>query len=87
MSASVELVGKSIQRGRAFLIEKDKNLCNAWLEISQDPVRGTNQKKEKLWEHISDKYHELLPSYNTGSQTTKSLKCRMALLMKAINKF
>ncbi|GMP55172.1 hypothetical protein CsSME_00020069 [Camellia sinensis var. sinensis] len=67
MSANVELGGKSVQRGPAFLIEGDKNLCNAWLEISQDPVRGTNQKKEKLWERISAKYHELLPSYNSGS--------------------
>ncbi|KAI7992455.1 hypothetical protein LOK49_LG12G01281 [Camellia lanceoleosa] len=87
MSASVELGGKSVLRGRAFLIEEDKNLCNAWLEISQDPVRGTNQKREKLRERISAKYHELLPSYNSGSRTTKSLQCRMALIMKAINKF
>ncbi|XP_028077215.1 glutathione S-transferase T3-like [Camellia sinensis] len=87
MFASVELGGKSVQRGQAFLIEEDKNLCNAWLEISQDPIRGTNQKKEKLWERISAKYHELLPSYNSGSRTTKSLQCCMALIMKAINKF
>ncbi|XP_028082738.1 uncharacterized protein LOC114284062 [Camellia sinensis] len=38
MSSSVELGGKSVQRGRAFLMEEDKNLCNAWLEISQDPM-------------------------------------------------
>ncbi|KAF7136313.1 hypothetical protein RHSIM_Rhsim08G0115200 [Rhododendron simsii] len=83
----MELAGKSSQRGRAFLVEEDKILCCAWLEVSQDPVKGANQRKEKLWEHIACLYKERKPNYNSGARTTKSLQCRMALINKAINKF
>ncbi|KAI8539386.1 hypothetical protein RHMOL_Rhmol09G0179000 [Rhododendron molle] len=83
----MELDGKSSQRGRAFLVEEDKILCCAWLEVSQDPVKGANQRKEKLWERIACLYNERKPNYNSGARTTKSLQCRMALINKAINNF
>lgn len=68
-------------------MEEDKILCCAWLEVSQDPVKGANQRKEKLWERIACLYKERKPNYNSGARTTKSLQCRMALINKAINKF
>lgn len=75
------------QRGAAFSMEEDKILCYAWLEISQDPVRGINKKRDKLWERIVAKFHEQRPSKYTGVRTSKSVQCRMGFIMKAINKY
>lgn len=51
------------QRGRAFAMEGDKILCNSWLEVSQDPVKGINQKKDRLWERIIVTFHAHWPSH------------------------
>ncbi|XP_020254358.1 glutathione S-transferase T3-like [Asparagus officinalis] len=74
-------------RGKSFLQEEDQILCATWLEISQDPVLGSNQKKDKLWERISALFHERISNVYTGHRSPKSLSCRMQLIMKAISKF
>ncbi|XP_020249167.1 uncharacterized protein LOC109826549 [Asparagus officinalis] len=57
------------------------------LEISQDPVLGSNQKKDKLCEQISALFHEKIFNVCTGHRSLKSLSCRMQIIMKAISKF
>jgi hypothetical protein len=74
-------------RGKSFLQEEDQILSATWLEISQDPVMGSNKKKDKLWERISALFHERLPHVCTVKRSLKSLSCRMQLIMKAISKF
>ncbi|XP_020272029.1 glutathione S-transferase T3-like [Asparagus officinalis] len=74
-------------RGKSFLQEEDQVLCATWLEISQDPVMGSNQKKDKLWERISALFHERISNICNAQRTPKSLSCRMQLIMKAISKF
>ncbi|KAK3183020.1 hypothetical protein Dsin_030306 [Dipteronia sinensis] len=74
-------------RGKAFSIDEDKLLCQVYLEITQDPVIGINQKKDKLWEHINNVFHSRRLSYCTEDRTPKSLSCQMSTIMKAVSKF
>ena len=53
---------RNISRGKSFSIEEDIILCNAWIEISQDPIHGNNQKKDKLWSRISEVFENLRPN-------------------------
>ncbi|KAG5565126.1 hypothetical protein RHGRI_001124 [Rhododendron griersonianum] len=77
----------SQQRGPAFSLEEDKILCNTWLEISQDPIKGVNQKKDKLWERITATFHARRSGNYIIARSAKSLQCRMTLISKAISKF
>ena len=74
-------------RGKSFLQDEDQVLCATWLEISQDPVMGSNQKKDRLWERISALFHSRRPDFCTGQRSPKSLACRMSLIMKAVSKY
>ncbi|KAI8571589.1 hypothetical protein RHMOL_Rhmol01G0131700 [Rhododendron molle] len=87
-TSSMEVGAKSSQqRGPAFSLEEDKILCNTWLEISQDPIKGVNQKKDKLWERITATFHALRSGNYIIARSAKSLQCRMTLISKAISKF
>ncbi|XP_020272637.1 protein CLP1 homolog [Asparagus officinalis] len=45
-------------RGKAFSHKEDQVLCSAWLNVSQDPILGTNQRKETMWVRITTLYHQ-----------------------------
>ncbi|XP_072961168.1 uncharacterized protein [Typha angustifolia] len=45
-------------RGKSFNHQEDQVLCLSRLEVSQDPILGTNKTKDKLWERITSVYHE-----------------------------
>ena len=57
-------------RGKAFTMEDYQILCNAWLEVSQDPIYGINQKKDKLCDRIYEVFDHNKP--NSG-RISKSL--------------
>lgn len=75
------------QRGKGFLIDEDKTLCEVYLEVTQDPIIGVNQKKDKLWERISVLFHSRRPSFCNENRTPRSLSCRFSAITKATNKF
>jgi hypothetical protein len=42
--------GKKVsQRTVSYITKEDKLLCNAWIEISQDPLCGAEQKRFSYW--------------------------------------
>ncbi|KAG6624740.1 hypothetical protein CIPAW_16G048900 [Carya illinoinensis] len=49
---------KKSQRGVSFTTEEDNLLVSAWLNISLDTIRGTDQKSTQMWERIYEYYHE-----------------------------
>ncbi|XP_020253897.1 glutathione S-transferase T3-like [Asparagus officinalis] len=55
---SMKLMLMREQRRRSSFRFQSKERQATWLEISQDPVLGSNQKKDKLWERISALFHE-----------------------------
>jgi len=46
------------KRTRNFTPEEDNMSVTAWLEISLDPVQGTDQTRSTYWKQIHDYYHE-----------------------------
>ncbi|EHS64514.1 uncharacterized protein PGTG_20976 [Puccinia graminis f. sp. tritici CRL 75-36-700-3] len=65
--------------------QEDVELCRAWVQISEDPVVGTNQEGSTFWVRIEKLYREATP--NSPSRPVGSIKSRWALLQKSINKF
>ncbi|XP_062227357.1 uncharacterized protein LOC133925445 [Phragmites australis] len=56
-----------------WIDEEDELLMSAWLNVSQDPVVGTNQSKEMYWGRIA-KY------FNTYRKPTKMTRSDKALI-------
>uniref|UniRef100_A0A8D8J164 (northern house mosquito) hypothetical protein n=1 Tax=Culex pipiens TaxID=7175 RepID=A0A8D8J164_CULPI len=46
-------------RGKPWSKEEDESICIAWLEISQDPIISTNQKVDKMYARILNKFMEI----------------------------
>lgn len=61
-------------RGNNYTIEEDLCLISAWLNVSRDPIVGTNQTYEAYWDRITSYYDQHKPKYS--SRTKKSLQHR-----------
>jgi hypothetical protein len=46
------------QRTASYTLAKDKVLCEAWLEISTNPISGTEQKGFNYWRKVRKFFHE-----------------------------
>lgn len=72
------------KRGKGWTRTEDECLVKAWLDISQDPERGTSQRASDFWERIFTTYERL----QTGTQRTASaLETRWKVMQKSVNKF
>lgn len=78
-------VSKKQQRGANFSIEEDKLLVSAWLNISMDPVQGTDQKKTAFWARVKQFFDENKPY--ESNRTEVSLMNRWSTIQGATNKF
>jgi hypothetical protein len=46
------------QRTASYTLAEDKVLCEAWLEISTDPICGAEQKGFNYWRKLGKFFHE-----------------------------
>ncbi|KAH7850962.1 hypothetical protein Vadar_005261 [Vaccinium darrowii] len=83
--AYVGPVSKKQQRRANFSIEEDKLLVSAWLNISMDPVQGTDQKKTAFWARVKEFFDKNKP-YELN-RTEVSLMNRWSTIQGATNKF
>lgn len=78
-------------RGKNWSAVEDETLCQAWLDISQDPIISMDQKVDTFYERV-------LPSFSAISQekglpidldtrTPSSLKARWGTIQRSVNKF
>jgi hypothetical protein len=82
----VEMVRtKKPQRGGNFSIEEDICLVSSWINVSQDPVQGTDQKYQAFWARIHAYFHEHKEFLSTRSST--SLMNRWSTIQQLTNKF
>ncbi|XP_042980203.1 glutathione S-transferase T3-like [Carya illinoinensis] len=77
---------KKVQRGASFTVEEDNLLVSAWLNISIDAIRGTDQKSTQMWERITTFYHEYKKP-NIANRSEGSLMNRWSMIQKLTNKF
>jgi hypothetical protein len=48
---------KEKRRTTNFNIDEDKLLVSAWLNVSLDPIQGTDQSKSTYWSRIHQYFH------------------------------
>lgn len=77
--------GKPTGRGANFSDNSLKQLCKSWLQVSQDPVFGIDQKGSTFWACITaDHNKRVSPS---EIRTVKSLESRWASLNRSMARF
>ncbi|KAJ1255011.1 hypothetical protein BS78_K298900, partial [Paspalum vaginatum] len=72
-------------RTRNYIVQEDLCLCSAFLNVSKDPIVGTNQSSEGYWERIHQYYHAhrtFVSDRNPGS-----LVHRWTTIREAVQKF
>src|SRR4051794_11649382 len=71
--------------GRNFSIGKDEQLCRSWLDISQDPVAGSDQRQSTFWQRIFSHFNEF--KITPEERTEDALQSRWGTIQKGVNKF
>ncbi|XP_074376189.1 glutathione S-transferase T3-like [Apium graveolens] len=77
---------KKGKRSKNFLIEEDMLLISGWLNISMDPVQGSNQTHTSYWNRIW-KYFEENKGGITSERTANSLCNRWCTINEKVAKF
>jgi hypothetical protein len=69
-------VKKAPQRTKLanFTSEEDMRVCQAWLDVSCDPIVNTGEKRQGFWNPITKAYNSLRGSM--PERSTKSLMSR-----------
>ncbi|KAG6641642.1 glutathione S-transferase T3-like [Carya illinoinensis] len=79
-------LSKKVQRGASFTVKENNLLVSAWLNISIDAIRSTDQKSTQMWERITTFYHEYKKP-NIANRSEGSLMNRWSTIQKLTNKF
>ncbi|XP_062209250.1 glutathione S-transferase T3-like [Phragmites australis] len=72
-------------RGSSYRVEEDLLLVGAWLQVSMDPVVGTNQSLGAFWQRVESFYHE--NKTFTSTRNRKSLQGRWTFINGMVQKF
>ncbi|WVZ75696.1 hypothetical protein U9M48_023731 [Paspalum notatum var. saurae] len=73
------------KRSKNFNEKEDSMIVLAWLNISMDPVYGTNQTHGTFWKRVYDFYHKHKDFPSERSQS--SISHRWAYIQENVNKF
>ena len=73
------------KRSKNFNEQEDQLLVSAWLNISTDPIQGTNQTKGSFWTRVYDYYHS--NKEFTSDRSQSSLLHRWKGILENVNKF
>ena len=73
------------KRSKKFNEQEDQLLVSAWLNISTDPVQGTNQTKGSFWTRVYDYYHS--NKEFTSDRSQSSLLHQWKGILENVNKF
>ncbi|KAF8715417.1 hypothetical protein HU200_027064 [Digitaria exilis] len=71
------------KRGTNYSHDEDIQLCKSWLNISSDPVTGTDQFGKTYWERIAQDFHQNVYS----ERKTTSLEHRCGVILRDTMKF
>lgn len=78
------------KRGSSYTIKEDELLVMAWLEVSQDPIQGAEQRGSSYWKRIHEYFHEWknYPPWKFVSDRNEcSLQSRWGVIQDSCNKF
>ncbi|XBI77441.1 hypothetical protein VPH35_070533 [Triticum aestivum] len=80
---------KSIRTG-SYTQDEDKLICQAWMEISQDPRTGAQQKGIVFWTRVHKTFHErkmFEPFQITSNRGIGSIQKRWLFIQQECNKY
>jgi hypothetical protein len=55
-------------KAKNFLSQEDKQLCQSWVAISEDPISGNDQPGEDFWKKVLDHFNQHLPDGGSERQ-------------------
>ena len=58
---------------------------HVYIDVSQNPIIGKNQSRDKLWMRIETQYHADEP-FKNQPRPRRSLESRMGIILKAVSK-
>jgi hypothetical protein len=73
------------KRQKNFSKAEDLTLCDAYLEITQDPITGVDQSRDCYWKRINAYFHA--NKTEDSDRTVGSLQHRWAYIQEHVNKF
>uniref|UniRef100_I1PIT7 No apical meristem-associated C-terminal domain-containing protein n=1 Tax=Oryza glaberrima TaxID=4538 RepID=I1PIT7_ORYGL len=73
------------KRSKNFSLEEDNLLVSAWINVSFDPVQGTDQSHGTYWGRIHDYFHQNKEFESDRSQS--SLVHRWSTIQEHVNKY
>ena len=73
------------QESKKIILDEDKIVVLAWLNVSKDPIQGANQSHASFWRRISDYYETHRKSF--ASRTESSLMHRWMYILENVNKY
>ncbi|KAE8811842.1 putative DBINO protein [Hordeum vulgare] len=80
---------KSIHTG-SYIQDEDKLICNSWMEISQDPRTGAQQKVLVFWTRVHKTFHEreMFEAYQiTSDRGITSIQKSWLFIQQECNKY
>ncbi|KAF5195771.1 hypothetical protein FRX31_014642, partial [Thalictrum thalictroides] len=77
----------SKNRGPSFTNEEDYAISQAWIEISEDPIVGTDQLKSTYSDRVFARYHELMGCPPNTTRNAKTISTRWGYIQQNMNKF
>lgn len=72
-------------RSKSYSIEEDMHLCHVYLDVSQDPIIGINQKGDQFWNRVYIEY-EKSEIFHSQPRPKRSLQTRMTTILSAVSK-
>ncbi|KAK9155365.1 hypothetical protein Sjap_002845 [Stephania japonica] len=74
-----------MSRSTGHSAREDHILCEAWLEVSQDPIVGRYQSAYNFWGRIVAKYNETLSEQGEG-RSLRSVQSRMHKILTEVKR-
>ncbi|XP_073025159.1 uncharacterized protein [Primulina eburnea] len=73
-------------RTASYSYQENIPLCHVYLDISQDPIIGINQSRNKFWSRVEQSYKSSRAPDMTEVRNKRSVQSRMGLILAAISK-
>jgi len=78
-------VRSSSNKGKNFSVKEELVLSDAYLEVTQDPIVGTEQRGSTYWKRVHDYFHAHIGEVSHRNQS--SLQHRWAIINEQVGKF
>ena len=79
------LLKMSSIRSFSYSNDEDIRLCHIYLDVSQNPIIGINQTKDRFWVRVEDQFHACEP-FKSNIRPRRSLESRISAIQKACAK-